>query len=74
MIHIIQIVERSYIMSVIKDIRERAAQYDKTIVLPEGNDDRIIEAAARLQGRYCKNYIAWKCGRNSKKPKLITGT
>lgn len=48
MIHIIQIVERSYIMSVLKDIRERAAQYDKTIVLPEGNDDRIIEAAAMI--------------------------
>ena len=33
-------------MSVLKNIRERAAQHNKTIVLPEGNDDRIIEAAA----------------------------
>ncbi|HHU49570.1 MAG: phosphate acetyltransferase [Caldicoprobacterales bacterium] len=35
-------------MSVLKNIRERAAQHNKTIVLPEGNDDRIIEAAAMI--------------------------
>ena len=35
-------------MSVLKNIRERAAQYNKTIVLPEGNDDRIIEAATMI--------------------------
>jgi len=35
-------------MGVLKNIRERAALHDKTIVLPEGNDDRIIEAAAMI--------------------------
>lgn len=35
-------------MSVLKNIRERAAQHNKTIVLPEGNDDRIIEAATMI--------------------------
>jgi phosphate acetyltransferase len=35
-------------MSVLKDIRERAAKHNKTIVLPEGYDDRIIEAAEMI--------------------------
>src|SRR5690554_18777 len=48
MIHTIQIFERSYKMSVLKNIREKAALHDKTIVLPEGNDDRIIEAATMI--------------------------
>jgi phosphate acetyltransferase len=34
-----------YEMGVLKDIRKRAAMQHKTIVLPEGCDDRVIEAA-----------------------------
>lgn len=33
-------------MSVLGEIRNRAAKLNKTIVLPEGSDDRIVEAAA----------------------------
>ena len=33
-------------MSFIADIKQRAKQNIKTIVLPEGNDIRVIEAAS----------------------------
>jgi len=35
-------------MGVLKEIRNRAAKCNKTIVLPEGYDDRIIEAASMV--------------------------
>ncbi len=37
-------------MKIIKEIRERAAQLKKHIVLPEGEDPRVLQAAQFLQG------------------------
>ena len=36
-------------MGVIDSIRARAMQNKKTIVLPEGNDERVVKAAAIAQ-------------------------
>ena len=35
-------------MGVLKDIRERASKLGKTIVLPEGTDNRVVEAASMI--------------------------
>ncbi len=36
-------------MGILESIKERAAERDARIVLPEGNDDRIVKAAAQIK-------------------------
>ena len=45
-------------MNFVEELKKKAAAAGKTIVLCEGEDKRVVEAAARIV-RNCKNYPYW---------------
>ncbi len=47
-------------MKVFDSLKKKAEESKKVIVFPEGNDDRIIKAAVRLEKKVLLNHFYWE--------------
>ena len=53
-------------MDFIKEIRERAKTSIKTIVLPEGTDERVLKAAEIIKKKTLRRSFFWAIRKNLK--------